>query len=114
MFNSVQRLHHHEDIENLKRDGSRYYHGYGLLWWMPVDRDICRVTIVIGKKFSKSAVRRNRQKRILRSALKKVLAEYNVVSCDILFSYVNKGKMISFEEACYFFTAFFKKNNLIK
>jgi ribonuclease P protein component len=98
MLGRDHRIRHNNEFLHVLRKGKRHYFGGVLLYWTDNALPITRIGFIVGKKFSPSAVKRNRQKRILRHAARDLLPHI-MPGKDIVISYTNDGKMISHTNA---------------
>lgn len=98
MLKKAQRLHRDTDFTNVLKNGKRHYFGGVLLYCIDNNEDVTRFGFIVSKKFSQKATERNRQRRILISALKTYLP--NIASGkDIVVSYTNRGKVLTYKKA---------------
>ena len=70
MLSREKRLVKNRDFERVYQKGKRVSSDSFNLTFLPNRTAMARVGIVVGKKFSKKAVERNKAKRIFREALK--------------------------------------------
>ncbi len=75
MFPQNHRLRHDRDINFVRRRGQRIPSRNFVIWFGPSPSPVFRATVIAGKKVEKSAVRRNRVKRLLREALRRNILE---------------------------------------
>lgn|GEM_PF-6018155 len=98
MFAQKNRLHTANKIRSVMRRGRFHRLDKGLqIQEMSVSGEN-KVAVIVGKKFAQSAVRRNKQRRILIAALKTVLKDkqqkYNIVVTN-----KSSREMVSYKEA---------------
>lgn len=70
MLSREKRLVKNRDFERVYQKGRRVSSGSFNLTYLPNRITMTRVGVVVGKKFSKKAVERNKAKRIFREAIK--------------------------------------------
>lgn len=71
MFPKIHRLSKNRDIKKVFEKGRNFFTPLFILRFLPRVEGVSRFTVVVSVKVSKSAVRRNRIKRIVRENLKK-------------------------------------------
>ncbi|PID52690.1 MAG: ribonuclease P protein component [Candidatus Moraniibacteriota bacterium] len=112
MLGTHNRLRDNNELLYVLKKGKRHYSGGVLLYWIDNNIPYVRCGFIVGKKFSPLAVKRNKQKRILRSAVKNILPKI-APGKDIVISYINHGKILSYAESKKVILHALKKNNLI-
>ena len=112
MLSKCHRLRDNNEFLYVLSKGKRHYFGGVLLYWVKNDHKKSRVGFIIGKKFSQLAVKRNKQKRIFRYATKDLLPKI-VPGKDIVISYANHGKMLSYTKTREIILQILTKNDLI-
>jgi len=95
------------------KNGKRHFYGGVLLSYRPNNLTNSRVGFAIGKKYSLSAVARNRQKRILRSVTEQIYTSI-LPGFDIVISYTNRDKVLPYKEALEIISKLLSKADLIK
>ena len=95
------------------KKGKRHSNSGVLLLCMQNDTNITRLGIVINKKFSTSAVKRNKQKRIFRSVLQNHY-DHIISGIDVIISYTNHCNMLPYKEASLLICDLLNKNHLFK
>ncbi len=112
MLGSQNRLRNNNDLLYVLKKGMRHYSSGVLLYWTHNREDSVRIGCIVGKKFSRYAVKRNRQKRLLRSAMRDIVQDI-VPGTDIVISYANHGKILPYAQARDVLRTALEKNNLI-
>ncbi|MFA5986707.1 MAG: ribonuclease P protein component [Parcubacteria group bacterium] len=111
MITKPHRLHTYR-FSSLYSQGKRHYFGGALLFFLPNNSPHSHIAYVVGKKYSPSAVKRNRQRRVLYAALHTHLLNL-APGYDIVISYTNRGKVLPYREACATLSALFSQAKLI-
>ena len=112
MLKSQQRLRNNRDFILVFKRGKRHSFGGVLLSYRPNAIDRTRVGFVISKKYSPLAVRRNWQRRVLQSAMRSLYPNIKP-GFDIVVSYTNRDKVLTYRDALRTLTEIFTKTNLI-
>ncbi|MCX6807783.1 MAG: ribonuclease P protein component [Patescibacteria group bacterium] len=87
MFARKFRLRHRQDIDFIMKRGERLHSAKFAVWFLMSPTHHYRFTVIVGKKCEKSAVKRNRIKRIMREALRILLMQKfpNFPNIDAIF-----------------------------
>jgi ribonuclease P protein component len=112
MLSKDHRLYDQKQFLVVLKKGKRHYNSGVLLYWTDNAYAKSRFGFIVGKKYSTSAVKRNRQKRILRSVVRDVLPQI-VPGKDIVFSYANRDKVLPYIEAKKVILDLLKNNHLL-
>ncbi len=112
MLKSQQRLRNNKDFTRVFKQGKRHSFSGVLLSYIPNNMEHSRIGFVIGKKYSPLAVRRNRQRRILQSAILSISSQLKP-GFDIVIYYTNRDKVLPYKDASIALTKLFTKTNLI-
>ncbi len=108
MFPYNERLHAAKAIRNVVRRGVSKRINQGVRVHF-IKSQQTRVAIIVSKQFSKKAVQRNRQRRVLTQALRDVLdkktQKYNIVVTD-----KSRSEMLSYTQAKDLFEQVFSEN----
>ena len=78
----LTRLQKRSDFLNLSKNGTKWVSQGLVLQIMENDLDVSRVGFTVTKKVEKSAVKRNRIKRRLRSVAADILSQHAKAGCD--------------------------------
>lgn len=111
MLKSNYRLCHNQDFMEVFKKGKRHSLGGVLLYYKRNNLSDTRIGFVISKKYSLLAVKRNKQRRILQSAVQAIYPTI-MPGFDIVLSYTNHNKVLSYEDAINILTELFKKTKL--
>lgn len=84
MFGRLSRLHLKRDFDRVFKKGRKIFHPLLGLRFVKTNLPTSRVVIVVGKKVSKSAVKRNRVRRRLREVIRVRLDQFTE-SSDLIF-----------------------------
>lgn len=112
MLKSKQRLRKNKDFVRVFKQGKRHYFGGVLLSYIQNDVDQTRVGFVVSKKYSSLAVHRNKQRRILQSAMSHLYPKLKP-GFDIVISYTNNDKMLLYKDARIVLTKLLTQTNII-
>jgi ribonuclease P protein component len=77
-----------KDIERVFSKGISKKFPFFIVLFLPNNKNSLRVSFIASKKFSKKAVERNRAKRIIREALRKILKshpDFQSLNYDLIF-----------------------------
>jgi len=112
MLRLQQRLRHNKDFIQVFKKGKRHSLGGVLLSYRQNNLDYTRIGFVISKKYSLSAARRNRQRRILQSASRSL---YPLITpgFDIVLSYTNNNDVLPYKDAVVILTRLLRKTKLL-
>lgn len=110
MLKSNQRLCHNQDFMKVFK-GKRHSLGGVLLYYRKNNLSTTRIGFVISKKYSLLAVRRNKQRRILQSAIQTIYPTI-LPGFDIVLSYTNHNKVLPYRDAVVILTELLKKTKL--
>ena len=87
MFHKSQRLNNNSEIKKTIEKGLLFKSPMFVLKYLPWEN--LKIGVIIGKKISKSAVIRNRVKRIFRAAIRKLIKDLNVKWRLVFFPNIN-------------------------
>ncbi len=98
MFKKRNRLRETKDISNVFKYGKRNVapHGVFFVYNENIKNENTRFAVIIGKKFSSIAVKRNKIKRIIRAVISS--SDYHSAKCDIVVGYTKRNKMLLYKE----------------
>ena len=111
MLESSQRLCHNRDYIDVFKKGKRHSSGGVLLYYKKNNLPFTRIGFIVSKKYSNLAVARNKQRRILQSA-SRALYPHITPGFDIIISYTNKNKVLSYKDAITLLTHILKQKKL--
>ena len=112
MLDRPKRLQHNKDFIRVFKHGKRHFHG-GVLLSFRVNHEQCsRIGFVVSKKYSLLAVNRNKQRRIIQAAIENLYPQIKP-SFDIIISYTNRDKVLTYREACKILTALLNDASLL-
>jgi ribonuclease P protein component len=112
MLNTQQRLKTNKDFIQVFKTGKRHSNSGVLLSYRSNDLPLTRIGFVISKKFSPLAVKRNRQRRILQAAVRELYPQIQK-GFDVVISYTNRDKVLSYKDALDILHKLFTEANLI-
>jgi len=102
MFIRNLRLRHRKDVDFVMKRGRRLHSKRFVVWFLSSPENHFRVTVIVGKKCEKSAVKRNLIKRRTREAIRILLKEKfpNFPNLDMIFwiRHDNEAKSFDFHE----------------
>lgn len=84
MFPKSNRLRNNEDINKTIKKGVNLKTPFFNVKYLKKNENF-KITVIVSKKISKLAVKRNRLKRIFRSATEKILKEENNLKWNFIF-----------------------------
>lgn len=112
MLTSSNRLRKNNEFLHVLKNGKRHYFGGVLLYYMSNSLHTTRCGFIVSKKHATSAVKRNRQRRILQHAFARILPQI-IPGTDMVISYTNHGKVLPYKDAQTVLTKIFSHNNLL-
>jgi ribonuclease P protein component len=112
MLKSQQRLRNNKDFIRVFKQGKRHSFGGVLLSYRSNGFNYTRIGFVVSKKYSLLAVHRNRQRRLLQSALHSIYPQLKP-GFDVVVSYTNRNKVLLYKDALDVLNKLFTKVNLI-
>ncbi len=97
MFKKYNRLQKTKDINHIFKYGKRNVAPHGVFFvFLDKNAKKSRYAVIIGKKFSKTAINRNKMKRIIRSI---ITSHYKLDNkYDIVVGYTKKNKVLSYKD----------------
>ncbi len=100
MLKKRNRLRKAKDISKVFSCGRRNVapHGVFFVYRKDVELNNARIAVVVGKKNLKSAIKRNRIKRVIKAAILTSI-DINNISGDIVVGYAKRNKMLLYKEA---------------
>lgn len=113
MLKKQLRLRNNNDFKNVYKNGKRHYYGGVLLYYAENHAEHVRISCVVSKKYSLSAVKRNAQKRALLHACHESLPDIKG-HFDLIFIYTNRDNMLPYKEASKALRILLQKSNLLK
>ncbi len=110
MLATEHRLRTHTAITHTKKNARRFYgaHGVCFLFLKTKKTQQSKVVVILGKKFSRKAVVRNRQRRILQAAAREIIKRLPQ-GLHLIMRCKNDGTMVSYKDAVADCEAFIKK-----
>jgi len=112
MLKSHQRLRNNKDFTQVFKHGKRRSFNGVLLSYTPNTFEHTRIGFVVSKKYSRLAVHRNRQRRILQSAVRSLYPQLRP-GFDIIVSYTNHNKVLPYKNALDTLKELFTKINTL-
>ncbi len=98
MLGRNQRLHHNKDFIRVFKQCKRHSFGGVLLYYRKNNLNHTRIGFIVSKKYSLLAVKRNKQRRVLQYAAKKLYPTIKP-GFDIIISYTNRDKVLPYRDA---------------
>jgi len=116
MLPERNRLKKRKDFEKVFKEGKSWKESFLLLKTVPNKLKVSRFGFIVGKKYSKKAVLRNKIKRRLREIIRERLPEIKegLDGVVIVLSEAEKGKEESFEGLKKIINKLFKKAKIYK
>jgi ribonuclease P protein component len=113
MLGSNKRLHHNKDFIRVFKQGKRHFKGGVLLSYKINFQNSSRIGFIVSKKFSNLATHRNKQRRILQASAQTLYPKLKP-GFDIIISYTNRDKVLTYKESLKILSEIYSKSQLLK